>query len=265
VRDDSGELLVAGNYKPAWTKERYTYPVAGSFLDKLLRAYKLDLATYDEYIFLARDGYAYRKRNLDLLSARAEEKQLKEDLKERTKRICSNPDIYQPFKKVPEAEAWLKLFQADAMRYPLLVVHAPSHSGKTEWANSLFKNPLELQVGVLTHFPESMRQFDRKKHDGLVLDDIRDLLFVNDHQEKLQGSYRRAVEFASTAGGTCAYWRDLYRVPVVLTVNDSTRNLHLLELGAHDFLGKRENVHFLSFSGRPGEAPPTTAWTSNSP
>ena len=44
-----------------------------------------------------------------------------------------------------------------------------------------------------------------KVHDGLVLDDVRDLEFVTNNQHCLQGKYDAAVEFASTAGGTCAY------------------------------------------------------------
>ena len=176
---------------------------------------------------------------------------------ERVKSIRSNPALYQPFKPVLEAQTWLKLFLHDALRYPLLVAHAPSYCGKTEWAHSLFERPLELKVGTLQHFPEAMRRFDKDKFDGLILDDVRDVIFLSEHQEKLQGKYSGPVEFASTPGGQCAYWRDLFRVPVVVTVNDSTKNLDLLKPGAHDFLGKAENVYYLRFSGRPGEVPPS--------
>ena len=106
-----------------------------------------------------------------------------------------------------------------------------------------------------------MRRFSRDKFDGLVLDDVRDLAFLSEHQDKLQGKYTGPVEFASTAGGTCAYWRDLFKVPVVVTVNNDSKNLHFLAPGAHDFLGKRENVHYLHFAGRPGEVAPSTTWT----
>ena len=99
-----------------------------------------------------------------------------------------------------------------------------SHTGKTEWAKSLFRNPLELKVGTLEHFPETMRDFDRQRHDGLVLDDVRDLKFLSDHQDKLQGKYDSLVEFASTPGGTCAYTKYLYAVPTVVTLNHSTAN-----------------------------------------
>jgi hypothetical protein len=259
ARNDGGDPLVAGNYEPAWTKAKFTYSVAGSFLDKLFKAHKLDFDTYDGYVHLARDGVPYRSRNLQACRERAQQQETEREVQERIKRIRSNPSLYQPFKPVPEALEWLESFKKDAMRFSLLVVHAPSYTGKTEWANSLFKKPFELKIGSAMLFPEKMRAFDRKKFDGLVLDDVRDIAFLNEHQEKLQGKYTGPVEFGSTAGGTCAYWRDLYGVPVVVTVNDTTKNLHWLAQGAHDFCGKRENILYLRFSGRPGEAPPGEA------
>ena len=260
VRNASGELLVAGNYEPAWTDARCKYTVKGQWLDSLFKAHKLSFETYDDYVHLARDGVPYRKRNLDACLERAKEKKQRQEMQERIQRIQSNPEVYQPFKAVPEAQAWLELFKKDALRYPLLVVHAPSYCGKTEWALSLFKRPLELRVGASPHFPEKMRDFDKAKYDGIVIDDVRDLTFVSENQEKLQGKYNSLVEFASTAGGTCAYLRDLFQVPVVVTVNNDTRNLHFLGEGNHDFLSKKANVHYLHFTGKPGEAPPATAW-----
>ena len=258
ARTASGEPCVAGNYAPAWTGASPGYVVKGAWLDKLFRAYKLTPAVYEDYVFLSRDGVVQRKRNLDACQARAEEAAQRKDIEERTKRIQSNPALYKPFGLVPEAEAWLARFQVDALRYPLLIVHAPSYTGKTEWANSLFSKALELKVGCLKQFPEGMRSFNRKVHQGLVLDDVRDLDFVVEHQEKLQGKYNSLVEFGTTAGGTCAYWRDLYKVPVVITINNSTRNLELL--AKDDFLSNPSNVVLLCFSGRPGEQPPQTKW-----
>ena len=134
----------------------------------------------------------------------------------------------------------------------MLLVHAPSRKGKTLWACSLLAKPLKLQVGKLEFFPDGLRALNRKIHDGLVLDDVRDLVFLSNQQEKIQAT--DVVEFASTPGGGCSYKKDMYRLPIVVTVNDSTRNLHYLQ--EHDFLSNRDNVRVLSFSGRPGEAPP---------
>jgi curved DNA-binding protein CbpA len=113
VRGAGGELLVAGNYEPAWTKARCTYTVVGSFLDKLFKAYKLSEQVYEEYVYLARDGVPYRKRNLDECKEKARELRMERDVAERVARIRSNPAIYQPFKAMPEAQVWLQLFQED--------------------------------------------------------------------------------------------------------------------------------------------------------
>ena len=110
-----------------------------------------------------------------------------------------------------------------------MIVLGKSHTGKTEWAKSLFQRPLEVKVGTLEHFPEGMRAFDREVHDAVILDDVRDLKFVVMHQEKLQGKYDYEVEFASTQGGRCAYTRDLFATPIVVTAKYSTKGLDLLE------------------------------------
>ena len=106
-------------------------------------------------------------------------------------------------------------------------------------AKSLFKKPLELKVGPLTHFPDKMRTFSRKTHDGVILDDVRDLAFLVMHQDKLQGKYDNRVEFASTPGGKCAYAKWLFRIPIVATFNYSTAHLDLLE--TDDFLSLPAN------------------------
>ena len=163
---------------------------------------------------------------------------------------------YNAFPVVPAAAAWLQGFQVDALRYPLLVVLGRSATGKTEWAKSLFKQPLVLRVGSLTFFPEGMRAFDRRVHDGIVLDDLRDLKFLADHQEKVQGKYDSLVEFACTPGGTCAFAKDLFAVPVVATANFSTANLGFLE--THDWLGTPANrvvVHWPVGSAAPANCP----------
>lgn len=202
--DATGTLCVNGNRQPAWTQAKSKYTVKGTWIDKLLKAYKLSLDVYETYVYQARDGVVFRLRNLAALRTREEEASLQQELEQRTKRLRSDPAVYQCFKVVPEAVAWLSTFSAERLRYPVLLVHAPSHTGKTEWASSLFRRPLELKVGSLPHFPEGMRRFQRTVHDGVVLDDVRDLQFVVEHQEKLQGKYNSLVEFASTAASACS-------------------------------------------------------------
>ena len=95
----------------------------------------------------------------------------------------------------------------------------PSRSQKTEWAKSLFKSPLQLEVAELKHFPDGMRDFDRQIHDGIVLDDLRDFQFLVCHQEKMQGKVDRVATFAETPGGGYAYKRWLWKVPIVVTAS----------------------------------------------
>ena len=116
---------------------------------------------------------------------------------------------------------------------------APSRAGKTEWAKSLFRQPLVLQVGELEHFPNGLRAFSRKVHDGIVLDDLRDFYFCVRHQEKLQGKVDTVCEFASTPSGQYSFSKWLWRVPVVVTANYTTKNLQLLQ--ENDFLANEGN------------------------
>ena len=155
-RDENSVVCVAGNYAPCWTKERYTYPVKGRWLDNLWKAHKLTHDAYERYVNLSRDGVVFRKRNLD--AVRETERELAEqaELAERVKRVRGNPELFQPFPEVPQATEWLRSFQKDQLRYPVLVLVGKSRTGKTEWAQSLFKNPLVLKVGTLaqTHHPK---------------------------------------------------------------------------------------------------------------
>ena len=90
-----------------------------------------------------------------------------------------------------------------------------------------------------------MRSFRRGVNDALVLDDVRDLQFLANHQKKLQGKYDCLVEFGSTAGGTCACRRDLFGVPVVATMNFLTKHLEYLE--CHDWLANPGNWVLVNF------------------
>ena len=241
----SGDLCVAGNYAPAWTDMSSRYMVLGKWPETIWRQYKLTHEQYHEYLFACRDGVLSRKRNFDMVVAEEDERVGQKAIDARVARIRANQALYAPFPEVPEASAWLQLFKSDALRYPILVVLGPSHSGKTEWAKSLFKQPLKLEIGILPQFPETMRTFDRRKHDAIILDDLRDMAFLTQHQEKIQGKYDLLVEFGTTPGGTCAYKKDLFAVPVVATANESTANLAFLD--SHDWLSRAENRVIVRF------------------
>ena len=247
-----GVMLTAGNYMPCWTESLLSYQVLGKWPETLWKQYKITEAVYENYLVLSRDGVPARMRNLRACQEQTSKREAQAALSERVKRIRGIPEIYAPFPEVPAAKEWLRNFSKDALRYAILVVIGPSRAGKTEWAKSLFRNPLELKIGSLAFFPDGMRRFQRGFHDGLVLDDVRDLQFVVGHQEKLQGKYAYLVEFGSTAGGTCAFSVDMYGIPVVVTINYSTANLHFLQ--THDWLSNPGNRVVVELAERPNLA-----------
>ena len=95
--------------------------------------------------------------------------------------------------------------------------------------------------------PDKLRHFKRNVHDAIIFDDLRDLRWVSDHQDKLQCKYNAVLEFGSTPGGQCAYYKYLFRIPFIMTCNLSTHNLGLLE--TDDWLGKPQNRVVLPFEG----------------
>jgi hypothetical protein len=239
-READGSPCFEGNHVPVWVQAQKgvsRYAVQGKWCENLWKARKLAHDTYEQYLYRTRDGVLSRKRNLD--EVRGWEEAVEED-KEReaaAKRVKAK--LFKPFEEVLAAVGWLSLFAHELDRYPFLVVLAPSRAGKTEWAKSLFKRPLVLAVGDLEHFPDGARKFNRKVHDGIVLDDMRDFYFLVRHQEKLQGKVDTKAEFASTPSGQYAFEKWLWRVPVVVTANYTTKNRDLLE--HNDFLGNPDN------------------------
>ena len=89
-----------------------------------------------------------------------------------------------------------------------------------------------------------LREFDKDKHACLILDDIRDCAFLTENQNKIQGK-SRMVEFASTQAGQYAYELDLAGVPIICTINDTTKNLDFLLTDG--WLGEPKNREIVRF------------------
>jgi hypothetical protein len=155
--------------------------------------------------------------------------------------------LQRPFVWVAPVESWKRLFLADSQRYPILILMAPSASGKTEYAKSLFQNALELKIGMLENFPGRMKEFDRRQHGALVLDNLGDVGFLQQHEEKIQGKYDQMVEFAPSPTCLYSYFKLLLRVPIVVTCNLAAKRTDLLKPGVHDFLGNLGNRVIVKF------------------
>ncbi len=239
--DTNGSLCVHGNYGPYWTEQAFLYEVVGDWPEKLWRRYQLTHKQYGTYLIQCRDRVPARKRNLEEVIKGEEELLDAEEIAENAQRIHSNPELYKPFKNFVVAQQWLHTFLIDALRYSLMLVRGFSRSGKTELAKSWFSNPCTLKIGhLLTVFPAKMRSYNRRFHDGIVLDDIRDLQFLVNFQHIFQGKPDEEVGFAeNTSGGACAYSKLVFATPFVATFNESAKNLELLD--TDDFLSKPEN------------------------
>ena len=249
--DEVGSPCVHGNYAPNWTDMAYRYEVLGDWPEKLWRRRQLTHEQYGRYVILCRDRVAARKRNLEEVTKGEDELLDIEEAAENADRIHSNPFLYKPFKTFAVAQEWLRSFTKDALRYSLMLVRGASWSGKTELAKSWFRNPLSLKIGhLLEVFPAKMRKYNRRTHDGIVLDDIRDLQFLVNFQHVFQGKPDEEVGFAeNTGGGTCAYSKLVFATPFVATFNDSAKNLDFLE--KDDFLSKPENRVILHLRSSP--------------
>ena len=99
------------------------------------------------------------------------------------------------FPEVPQVTSWLALFQDEDVRCLFLLFLCCSRAKKTEFAKSLCKNPLELKVGNLQHFPARMGEFKPGTRDAIILDDVRGFDFLNQHQGRLQAKSDVKIEF----------------------------------------------------------------------
>ena len=257
ARDEAGGLCVSGNYAPVWTDTKMKYAVAGKWAEDLWKQRKLSHEQYGEYLVLCRDGYIARKRALDAVRQPEDEATDAAEQKRITKRIRCNAELFKPFRRYPVLENCLAVFSLDMLRYPILIIMGPSFTGKTELAKSLFRCHLELKIGALTHFPNAMRKYNRRTHDGIVLDDVRDFAFITEHQHIFQGKYDTVVEFGSSPCGGAVYEKYLFKTPSVTTVNKSTLNLEFFK--SHDCLGKPDNRILFELTEKPWDEPCATS------
>ena len=88
--------------------------------------------------------------------------------------------------------------------------------------------------------------------------------FLSSHQEKLQGKYNIDAEFATTTGGTTAYYQYLFRIPIAVTINEDTKNRDYLQPGKHDWLGNPENRVLIELKESPFVRPGAETASSSS-
>ena len=88
--------------------------------------------------------------------------------------------------------------------------------------SNLWPAPLVLRIGSSAHWPDTLRTFTRGHHTHIVLDDVRDLAWVGQRQDQVQGVWDEELEFGTTEGGTRAYKKYVYQAPIVVTRTTSS-------------------------------------------
>ena len=213
-----GTLRTDHNYKP-WTN----YRVAGKWLDDLWTDRKLDHSTYLDLALQVRLGFASRKRDLDMVLAREADSRIDQTIAEVDGELDK---LKAPFRTFPEVTAWEDSFLLLDFRWKLLALVADSASGKSSFAESLFAKPYVLTVEDAEHL--DLRDFDRDRHDGIVLDN------VNSWQQLLSWRALLQARNAKTRGGQSAtnvyaYTQYLFGVAIAVTVDLDAPDAHLTD------------------------------------
>ena len=158
-------------------------------------------------------------------------------------RLRQSP-LWKDFPEIGKIMDWKRKFEVDNFRFPILILLGPSRASKTQYAMSLFERPLVLRLGDALHFPDGLRRLSEGQHDGVVLDDCRDCTFVQLQQDALQ-SGNMIQEFAKSPTGQYSFRLNLYKIPFIITMNFSTRNLRLLT--ECDFCSHQDNTNLVLY------------------
>ena len=154
------------NYHP-WQD----YPVRGKWAEDLWWQHKLSHEVYAKYSAKCRKGHLGRKRELEAVLRDEADVRVDEEIALRKRQLSA---LLFPFKRIPEVVEWESQYLRVHPRYKLLVLHADTRAGKTTFAESLFENPCTVTVEDSVHL--DLKDFDRSKNDGVVLECVMDAM-----------------------------------------------------------------------------------------
>ena len=212
-----GTIYRGTNWQPF-----HDYRVMGRWLDDLWTDGKLDHDVYGELALKVRLGYEGRKRNLEAVKAAERESQVDVEIQTAAHELAR---LKAPPREFPEVRTWEDSFLQLRFRWKLLVLVADSASGKSTFAEGLFRNPYVLTVEDAEDL--DLRGFDRGVHDGIVLDN------VNTWQQLLGWRAVLQARNAKSRGGQSktnvySYVQYLFGVAVVATVDLDAPDAYLV-------------------------------------
>ena len=121
-----------------------------------------------------------------------------------------------PFKRISAVEEWEASFLRLQHRWKILCLCADSQSGKSSFAENRFSRPYILTVEDAKHL--DLKDFDHKKNDGIVLDNVNSWAQLLSWRALLQS--RNAKSKGGQSGtNMCAHPQYLFGAPVIATVD----------------------------------------------
>ena len=212
-----GTVHVGGNWHPF-----RDYRVNGRWIEDLWSDGKLDHATYQDLSLQVRRGHAARKRDLEEVLADQRAQLVDEQIAKADKALAA---LKAPFRQFPEVKAWEDSFLSLAFRWKILVLCADSASGKSTYAESLFRNPFVLTVEDTEHL--DLKSFDRERHDGVVLDNVNSWSQLLSWRATLQARNAKS-KGGQSATNMYAYIQYLFGVAFVATVDLDAPDAYLV-------------------------------------
>lgn len=203
-----GSIHRATNMIP-WTH----YTPYATWIDAAWRKHKINNTEFTRLSCLLREGCSKRERDMSSAN-RFEKKQVLQracDLAEGV--LCGRR---REFRKFDVVDRFLEQFNADEERYKILIIRAPSQSGKSIFARCLLQ-PCFVQL-VVGELEPDLREFCIHKHRSIVLDNVNNTNFIMEHRGWLQ-SRNMVVKFARSATDCYCYDMYLWKVPIIITMD----------------------------------------------
>ena len=195
----------------------------GRWLDDLWTDQKLDHDTYEALALRVRVGFADRKRNVEAVRAADRESWIDR----RVSRVdAALEHLRAPFRTFPAVREWEESFLHVNFRWKLLCLVADSASGKSSYAESLFRKPYVVTVEEAEHL--DLRGFQCDGHDGLVLDNCNSWTQLLRWRAVLQARNSKS-RGGQSATNVYSYAQYLYGVAVVATLDWDTPDAYLVD------------------------------------
>jgi len=137
----------------------------GKWVDDLWMRGKLDHDAYGELALRLRRGYATRKRDLEAVLAEERSRRLADRVEEVDRALHLRK---KPFRSFPQVRTWEESFLQVDFRYKVLVLCADSASGKSVFAESLFRNPYVLTVEGSAHLDLKSFNYEEAEYHARI-------------------------------------------------------------------------------------------------